>query len=161
MPLPRRSFLRDALKSTMSLGILLASAQIGLSQQRNQGVRLPPPINPLDIPLEAQRDTVFVFTESTFRPYLNDIFQAPNARGEMIELRLVRIQKHQPVNRLTKLARTTESFSLMFKASGELPPFTSIHTISHPALGKFDLFLSPRKTEQDERFYEAVINHVR
>ena len=160
MPLPRRSFLRNALKSTLSAGLLLAASRVGLAQ-KSSGVRLPPPINPLDIPLEAQKDPVFLFAESTFKPYLGGIFQAPNARGEMIELRLIKIQKHEPVNRLTKLARTSDSFSLIFQASGELPPFTSIHKISHPALGNFDLFLSPRKTDDGERFYEAVINHVK
>ena len=44
-------------------------------------------------------------------------------------------------------------------ASDELPPFTSIHTIKHPALGEFDLFLSKRKTD-DGIFYDAVINHL-
>ena len=160
MPLARRSFLRNAFKSTLSLGIVLAGAQLGFGQQKSQGVRLPPPTDPRDIPLEAQKDPVFMFAESTFKPYLGGIFQAPNARGEMIELRLIKIQKHEPVNRLTKRALATDSFSLIFKASDELPPFTSIHQISHPALGHFDLFLSPRKTENGERFYEAVINHV-
>ncbi len=157
MPLPRRSFLRDAFKSTLSIGLLMAASQASLAQN---GHGAAPPINPLDIPLEAQRDPVFMFAESTFRPYLGGIFQAPNARGEMIELRLIKIQKHDPVNRVTGRARTTDSFSLIFKASDELPPFTSIHKISHPALGNFDLFLSPRKTDNGECFYEAVINHV-
>ena len=160
MPIARRSFLRNVFKSTLSLGIVLAGAQLGLGQQKSQGVRLPPPTDPRDIPLEAQKDPVFMFAESTFRPYLGGIFQAPNARGEMIELRLIKIEKHAPVNRLTKRALTSDSFSLIFKASGELPPFTSIHQISHPALGNFDLFLTPRKNEDGERFYEAVINHV-
>ena len=159
MPIARRSFLRNAFKSTLSLGIVLAGAQLTFGQ-KSQGVRLPPPTDPRDIPLEAQKDAVFMFAESTFKPYLGGIFQAPNARGEMIELRLIKIQKHEPVNRLTKRARTSDSFSLIFKASDELPPFTSIHQISHPALGNFDLFLTPRKTENGERFYEAVINHV-
>jgi len=47
----------------------------------------------------------------------------------------------------------------MFKAARPLPPFTSIHQISHPSLGKFDLFLTPR--EKDGAFYyEAVFNHI-
>jgi hypothetical protein len=160
MSCSRRNFLSEAFKSTLSVGLLLAGARIGLAQKLGQ-VRTPPPINPLDIPLDAQKDPVFLFVESTFKPYLGGIFQAPNARGEMIELRLVKIQKHEQTNRLTKLARTSESFSLTFKAAAELPPFTSIHTVSHPALGDFDLFLTRRKSDKDELFYEAVINHVR
>ena len=144
----------------MSFGLLLTSAKIGFGQ-KNRGVITLPPNHPLDIPLDAQKDPIFMFAESTFRPYLGGIFQAPNAQGEMIELRLVKIQTYEQVNRLTNRARTSDSFSLIFKASDELPPFTSIHTISHPALGNFDLFLTPRKSGKGEQFYEAVFNHVR
>ena len=157
----RRHFLGQAFKATVSAAVLLAAARVGLAQKLGQ-VRTPPPINPLDIPLEAQKDPVFLFTESTFKPYLGGIFTAPNARGEAIELRLIKVQANEHTNRITKSARTTESFSLTFKAAAELPPFTSIHTISHPALGSFDLFLSPGKDkDKGELFYEAVITHVR
>jgi Domain of unknown function (DUF6916) len=149
MTMPRRTFLRDAFRSTLSIGILLAAGRASLAQQGSAGV-----------PTEAQKDPVFSFVASTFEPYVGDIFTAPNARGEAIELKLVKLEKHEPVNRLTKLARTSKSFSLMFKASDELPPFTSIHTISHPRLGKFDLFLTRRKTDEGDLFYEAVINHA-
>jgi len=153
MSLPRRTFLRAAFSSTLSAGLLLAAARVGLGQKSNS-------VDGREIPVEAQKDPVFLFRESTFQPYLGGIFQAPNSRGEMIELRLVRIKKHEQKNELTKRAVPTESFSLMFKASNELPPFTAIHHISHPALGKFDLFLTRRKSKDDELFYEAVINHA-
>jgi Domain of unknown function (DUF6916) len=148
MPLSRRTFLRDAFRSTLSVSLLLAAARVGLGQQGTT------------VPAEAQRDPVFSFAASTFEPYVGDVFTAPNARGEAIELLLVNLKKHEPKNTVTRRAATTNSFSLMFKASDELPPFTSIHHVSHPALGKFDLFLTPRKSEKDEFFYEAVINHV-
>ncbi len=153
MPVSRRTFLRDGLCSAISIGLLLASFRVGFGQE-------PRTQTPREIPLEAQRDPVFRFVEETFKPYLNGIFQAPNARGEMIEMKLVKVQGHKQINSLTKSAKETKSFSLIFRASGELPPFTSIHTISHPALGKFDLFLTKRETEDNELFYEAVINHV-
>ena len=149
MTMPRRTFLRDAFRSTLSVGLLLAAGRASLAQQGSAGV-----------PAEAQKEPVFSFVASTFEPYVGDIFTAPNARGEAIELKLVKLEKFESKNRLTKLARASSSFSLMFKASDELPPFTSIHTISHPRLGKFDLFLTPRKTKDGDLFYEAVINHA-
>ena len=149
MTMPRRNFLRDAFRSTLSVGLILAAGRAGFSQQSGN-----------EIPLDAQKDPVFLFRESTFKPYLNGIFQAPNARGEMIEMRLVRIKKYDTSRRSSSRTETGESFGLIFKAEGELPPFTSIHTISHPALGKFDLFLTHRKTEEGELYYEAVINHA-
>ena len=150
MTTPRRAFLRDALRSTLTVSLLLAASRASFSQQGTGA----------GIPIEVQKDPVFSFTTSTFEPYTGDIFTAPNARGEAIELKLIEVKKYEARNRLTKLARPTKCFSLLFKGSDELPPFTSIHTINHPRLGKFDLFLTRRKTEAGDLFYEAVINHV-
>jgi hypothetical protein len=146
----RRTFLRDAFRSTLSVGILIAASRASFSQQGTSS----------GVPVEAQKDPVFSFVVSTFEPYVGDIFTTPNARGESIELKLIKVQKHEPKNTVTKQARPTKSFSLQFKASDELPPFTSIYTISHPRLGKFDLFLTRRKTDDGDLYYEAVINHV-
>lgn len=155
--LSRRSFLRDGLCSAVSVGFLLASYRVGLGQTQGESMRVPPGS---PVPIEAQRDPVFMFVEETFKPYVDGIFQAPNARGEMVELRLIKVKRYTPTGRLTNRTRETKSFTLTFKASDELPPFTSIHTISHPALGRFDLFLTKRSGEQGELFYEAVINHA-
>jgi hypothetical protein len=134
----------------VSAALLVAAARASFSQKGTES----------GIPDEAQKNPVFLFVAATFEPYVGDIFTSPNARGEAIELKLVKLQNHEPINELTKLARPTRSFSLQFKASGELPPFTSIYSVSHPRLGKFDLFLTRRKTQQGDLFYEAVINHV-
>lgn len=147
MPLSRRTFLRDAFRSTLSVGLVVAAARMGLGQ--DQGV-----------PIDAQKDPVFMFAAATFEPYVGDVFQAPNSRGQLVEMVLVSVEKYEAENTLTRRARTSDSFALSFKAAGELPPFTSIHTISHPRLGKFDLFLTRRKNEQGVLYYEAVINHA-
>ena len=158
MSLSRRSFLRDALCSTVSVSFLLASSRVSFGQTQQREFGRVPPGSP--VPLDAQRDPVFMFVEETFKPYVGGVFQAPNARGEMIELRLLKVEGHKPSDKLTKRMRESKAFSLTFKASGELPPFTSIHTIKHPALGEFDLFLTKRKTDEGDLFYEAVINHA-
>jgi len=150
MTIPRRTFLRDAFRSTVSAAILVTAARASFSQKGTES----------GIPDEAQKDPVFLFVAATFEPYVGDIFTTPNARGEAIALKLVSLQTHAPTNRITKAALATKSFSLVFKASGELPPFTSIYTVTHPRLGSFDLFLTRRKTDQGDLLYEAVINHV-
>jgi len=157
MSLSRRSFLRDGLCSAVSVALLVASSRTGFGQTSGEQGRVPPGSA---VPLEAQRDPVFMFAEETFKPYVGGVFEAPNARGEMIELRLLKVQAHKPSDKLTKRVRESKAFSLTFKASDELPPFTSIHTISHPSLGKFDLFLTKRTTDEGALFYEAVINHA-
>lgn len=151
MTILRRTFLRDVCRSTFAAGVLLASARVSLAQTSTRS----------NFPVDAQQDPVLLFTAETFTSYVGDIFEARNARGESVALRLDQVKKHEPKNRLTSKALPTDSFSLLFKASSELPPLTSIHEISHPRLGKFDLFLTRQKTENDELIYEAVINHVR
>jgi hypothetical protein len=161
MSLPRRSFLKTGIMSALSVGAILSSARLGLSQKSG---RVHTTVTTTEIPLAAQRDPVFLFARGTFDPYVGDIFQAPNALGQMVSLTLISVTDYKPQS-ATKLSTlrplATECFSLMFKASDQLPPFTSIHKISHPALGKFDLFLTPRESGDGVFFYEAVINHIR
>jgi hypothetical protein len=81
----------------------------------------------------------------------------------MITLRLVSVNDYR-VKKATKLgtrrARQTQSFSLTFSATEQLPPFTSIHRMSHPALGNFDLFLTSRQSQSGDYSYDAIINHI-
>jgi len=150
MTIQRRTFLRNACRSTFAAGLLFASARMSLGQTSTGSA----------VPAGAQQYPALLFTAATFAGCVGDIFQAHNARGESVELRLDQVNKYEAKNRLTSKAQPTESFLLRFKASAELPQLTSIHEISHPRLGKFDLFLTRYKTKEDELFYEAVINHV-
>lgn len=150
----RRAFLKDGLCSVLSVGLLIASSRATFGQGQKT------PTTQAEIPIEAQTDPVFTFSEQTFKPYVNGIFTAPNARGEKIELRLIELVPYKaPSKKVTSSSIPTKSFTLIFKTRDELPPFTSIHTISHPALGEFDLFLSKRKNDDGDFFYEAVITH--
>ena len=164
MSLPRRNFLRDGLRSGLSIGLLLTGARIGFGQKAGKGRVTTTVEDRSDVPIEAQRDPVFLFKQSTFEPYIGGIFQAPGARGQMVELELLSVNPYIPSDRalkLTKRTRLSESFSLVFKASDRLPIFTSIHTITHPALGEFNLFLTTRNGDNGALLYEAVINHIR
>ena len=155
MPHSRRTFLRDGLCSLLSVGFLIAASRATFGQDQKT------PTTQAEMPIEAQQDPVFRFTEETFKPYVNGIFTAPNARGEKVELRLIEIVGYKPpAKKVTGRSIPTKSFTLIFKTGEELPPFTSIHTISHPALGNFDLFLSKRKNDDGDIFYDAVITHL-
>jgi hypothetical protein len=158
MPQSRRTFLRDGLCSAISVALLLAGSRAGLGQT-TQGQGRVSPSTRSEIPIEAQKEPAFVFNAETFKPYVNGIFQAPNAKGEMIDLRLTKVETYKSSDKLTN--RETSGFALTFKASAELPPFTSIHTIRHSALGEFDLFLTKRETEEGDLYYEAVFNHFK
>lgn len=87
----------------------------------------------MQVPVEAQRDPVLMFTRATFDPYVGGIFQAPNALGEMVELKLLSVRPFTPpqVAMIKAKARTSDSFTLTFLASAPLPEFTSIHNGVH------------------------------
>jgi uncharacterized protein DUF6916 len=170
MSIPRRNFLKSATMTTLSAGLALGSAHLIFGQQTTrEGTESTRRVgrgeaSDFQIPFEAQEDQLFYFRSSTFTPYVGDIFQAPNALGEMIELTLTEVSdyKMKAATRIsTKKSRQPASFSLSFTATERLPPFTSIHQLSHPALGKFDLFLTSTKTEDGTFLYEAVFNHIR
>jgi hypothetical protein len=149
--------------SALSAGVVLGASRASFSQKSGRVSTAIETQSRAALPLEAQQDPVFLFTHATFDSYVGDIFLAPNARGEMISLTLVSVNTYKP-ERVTRIAKKpspeTDCFSLMFKASDQLPPFTSIHRVNHPALGNFDLFLTPRQVGS-MYYYEAVINHIR
>jgi hypothetical protein len=158
MPISRRLFIKTGTLTALAAGVALSPNARAFGQRRAQSTNLG-----YQIPITAQQEPTYMFTHATFDPYVGGIFQAPNARGRMVNLTLVSVTPYKASARTklsTKSAAETDSFSLMFKAAGPLPPFTSIHKISHPALGKFDLFLTPRPQEGGAMMYEAVFNHI-
>jgi hypothetical protein len=159
MSLERRSFLKSGMLTTVSAIMALGSARLAFGQKGGLLTR----VIDSQTPIKAQREPTYFFTSATFEPYVNGIFQAPDARGELVSLTLVSVTdyKPEPDTRITTgLVPALDSFSLMFKAARPLPEFTSIHTMSHPSLGKFNIFLTPRQTD-DGMFYEAVFNHFK
>ena len=157
MAISRRRFMKSGTLAAIAASVVLKPQILALAQRSTLGTSQGYPI-----PLEAQKQPTYMFTSGTFQPYVGSIFQAPNARGEMVSLKLVSVTPYQP-SRATKLSTKsspeTDCFSLMFNASGKLPPFTSIHQVSHPSLGKFDLFLTQHSSAKAS-VYEAVFNHI-
>ncbi len=109
-------------------------------------------------------DPVYRFTRETFEPYVGGYFEAPNARGEMVALKLLKVDSYAP-NANTKITpgrpAATETFSLLFSAEAPLSHVTNIHSIKHGALGEFKLGLIRRDGASREIHYEAVFNHLR
>lgn len=156
MAISRRFFLKTGSLTALAAGLVLNPNTIVFGQQNN-----PNPGH--QIPVSAQQQPSFMFTRATFEPYVGGIFQAPDASGHLVSLTLVSVTTNKPAanTRLsTRTAADTDSFSLRFRSTEELPPFASIHRISHPALGQFDLFLTPNKQENGVMLYEAVFNHL-
>jgi hypothetical protein len=158
MAISRRFFIKSGTLTALAAGVALSPTARAFGQKRTQGTSLG-----FQIPITAQKEPTYMFTRATFDPYVGGIFQAPNARGKMINLTLTSATSYKASAKTklsTAMARDTDSFSLMFKAAAPLPEFTSIHKISHPALGKFDLFLTPHSQPGGVMLYEAVFNHI-
>ena len=157
MSISRRFFLKSSTLTAIAAGVAFNPQSLVLgqtNQANNQGYQ---------IPISAQQEPTYMFKKSTFDPYVGGIFQAPDARGRMINLTLLSATANKPsasTRISTKTAIETDSFSLMFKAARALPEFTSIHKISHPSLGTFDLFLTPHPQSGGAMLYEAVFNHI-
>ena len=155
MPISRRFFLRTGTLTALAAGVAFVPNDLAFGQRRTLST------SPgVQIPMTAQLEPTYMFRRETFDPYVGGIFQAPDARGRMISLTLMSATTNRPTVKLSRTkAIPTESFSLMFKAEQRLPWFTSIHRMSHPALGNFDLFLTPREKD-GVYYYEAVFNHI-
>ena len=155
MPISRRLFLKLGTLTAIAAGVALHPNRLAFGQkQSNLGYQ---------IPVEAQQLPTYMFTRATFDPYVGGIFQAPDARGKMVSLTLLSATGYKPSANTkisTAKSQETDSFSLMFKATRALPPFRSIHQISHPSLGKFGLFLTPHPQAGGVMLYEAVFNHI-
>ena len=154
MALSRRFFLKSGTLTAIAAGVAFSPNHLAFGQRRTQSTNLG-----FQIPITAQQEPTYMFTRATFDPYVGGIFQAPDARGRMVSLKLLSATTYKSSAKISRTAIVTDSFSLMFKAESKLPEFTSIHKIGHPSLGKFDLFLTPREKD-GEFYYEAVFNHI-
>jgi hypothetical protein len=114
------------------------------------------------LPYEATTSPVFYFTRATFEPYVGGVFTAAGVGGQTVELTLVNVRGYAPSDKTrlsTKAHRRTESFSLLFRTTGQLSDLSTIHELEHAALGRVSLFL----TESERggfHFYEAVFNRL-
>ncbi len=54
----------------------------------------------------------------------------------------------------------TRSFSLLFRAPGDVPPEQSIYRLSHDTLGAMELFLVPVKQDSEGIYFESIFNDL-
>jgi len=144
--------------TALSIGVAMGAgrAVFGLSPSQNPALDFP-------IPDSARQEPLFHYNRSAFENALGSTFTSPDSRGGTVNLTLVKVTaftSNPNTKLMTTKARPTDSFALSFNASRTLPPFTSIYTLKHPVLGKFNLFMTLRKTDAGAVFYDAVVNHA-
>jgi hypothetical protein len=151
-------------------GIALSSARLAYGQDS----KTTNPALDFQIPYQAKLDPVFSYKKATFEPYVGGTFTARGTDGRRVNLTLVSVNdplaaaaaqrasslKKTPVKQaqLTLKSRPTETFTLVFSASGPLSELSTISQLEHAALGKFSLFLVHREDEKGRHTYEAVIS---
>jgi hypothetical protein len=97
-------------------------------------------------------------TEEEFSKHVNTNFHAYLPEEASVNLELVEVKGYlkNPGDQ-----EGMERFSIFFK--GPAKPFLPQHTysVSHDAMGAFDLFLVPIKPDGESARYEAVFNYFK
>ena len=75
-----------------------------------------------------------------------------------VELRLHAVADVAGAARDRSLKGSEDAFALTFSGPAAEALESGIHTLSHPALGPFELFISPVERPGTDRIYEAVID---
>ena len=82
MLLPRRKFLESSLLFGASAALVFGSARFGFAQNLFGNSQLP---------AEVLRDPMYRFSRETFEPYVGGYFEAPDARGKMVAMKLLKV----------------------------------------------------------------------
>jgi len=143
--------------SALAAGMVLSNLDLVLAQNP----RLHDPKLDFPIPAEAKAERTFSYTRDTFSPHVGSTFHGRGVGGSDVELVLIAVRDRTPSEnskKVTKKARNSDNFSLVFSANGELTDLTTIHRLEHSVLGEVVLFLTRSKDERDQIFYEAAFN---
>ena len=150
MSVPRRRFLKSAISSAMSAGLVLQSARTAFAGSPTQ----PAPAVP-----DAGSKLVFTYSRANFKPYVGSSFQV-RLGDKSVNLKLVDLVDYKTRSGRQIPATGTESFVLAFRAQKNLPFSSATHTLEHQALGKFELFMTGSQ-DRGRILYTAVINRIR
>jgi hypothetical protein len=150
MSVSRRRFLRSGAVSAVSAGLVLQSAGKALGGNSIQPSLSTP---------NSRGRLVFNYSRANFEPHIGGTFKV-RLGEDSVNLKLIDLVDYK-----TRLGRQmpstgTESFVLAFRAPKMLSYHSATQKLEHPALGKFDLFMTGSK-ERGRIFYTAVINRIR
>src|SRR6185295_7452250 len=83
--------------------------------------------------------TIGSLTAAAFRPLLDDVFSLELGPGRVVEARLIQIREpaRPPV-----FPGGRAPFSLVLRAPGVADPRQGSYVLGHPALGRFELFMT-------------------
>lgn len=101
-----------------------------------------------------------LMTKATFAPLLNTAFTIEPQSAPAVRVKLIGL--HDCGAAPGRSARAgQECFALAFSVPAGRALSQDTYRVEHGALGQFDLFLGPVKSDRHGRLYEAIINHAR
>jgi len=94
-----------------------------------------------------------------FASQLNTDFSLQERSGASGILRLIQARIHSSTNSPAAADAANEKFSLVFSGSASKPLSQDTYSFIHPALGRFEMFISQvGPASQGQCFYEAIFN---
>lgn len=95
---------------------------------------------------------------SSFTPLVGDRFTIADGVRRPVGVRLVEVRD---LSKRRALVGHDEAFALLFHGPGGPRLEQGVHRLRHPALGRFDLLVTPSGTGRRGQDYETVINRAR
>lgn len=106
-------------------------------------------------------DKRLFFSRESFARQLNTKFSFDHPEISSATLKLVQVNDLTPAeNRKSAAATGKECFRALFKGPDSAALRQETYTVTHDALGKFEMFVVPVGDHRDGRYYEAVFNRL-
>ncbi|HXU76984.1 MAG TPA: hypothetical protein VN794_10465 [Methylomirabilota bacterium] len=95
-----------------------------------------------------------------FASQLNTAFTVQQGSGAAGALHLIQARLHSPANSPAAADAANEKFSLVFSGAASQPLSQDTYSFVHPALGRFEMFISQvgPTAKEGQSFYEAIFN---
>lgn len=146
MSVSRRRFLKSGAMGAVSAGLVLQSARNAFA-----GTSTEPGLN-------AGGRFGFSYSRASFEPHVGSSFRVRVGENS-VNLKLVNLVDYKAPSKRRMPVTGTESFMLAFRAPKSLAHRSATQKLEHPALGKFDLFMTGSQ-DRGRILYTAVINRI-
>ncbi|MFL6211692.1 MAG: DUF6916 family protein [Pyrinomonadaceae bacterium] len=101
-----------------------------------------------------------LMNKAMFAAHLHTVFHVQSQAGQTVPLELVALHDRGPAQS-SAVRAGQECFALAFRTRNRPALKQNTYQMEHRALGRFDLFITPVRSEKYGQVYEAIINHVR
>jgi Domain of unknown function (DUF6916)/TAT (twin-arginine translocation) pathway signal sequence len=147
MSISRRHFLRAG-------GVAMAAVSAPVSLSALAAERRPGHAGPSGQPV--------LMSKAMFAAHLNTVFLIRPDGGREIPVDLIQLRDCGSAAQQKAAARAgQECFALTFRPRDRQALKQNTYRLEHRALGRFELFVAPVKSNKYGPVYEAIINHVR